>query len=269
MPLIPIQIPWTTKPPLGTPIDWSNPLTQGLVGAWAFNEGGGAKVLNNVNQELALFDHSGVMSWSPEGMGIVGYTGLDFGLAINGPLTWGFTCNVDNIRNINLNNVTEEGSAIVLDNGGQKILMKVASGYSSYVYWYFPQYAVGKTYSFLFTSPGPGSNASDIRCYVDGLLLPIWISGGTVPAAGSIGMGASGIYYTEGRKTNSLFALDRILSLSEIQSLSANPWQIYQPQTIWVSTAVASAGWAKKIFGISPAKVQGISSADIAKVLGV
>jgi hypothetical protein len=35
---------WLQKPPLGTQIDWSNPLTQGLVGCWLFNEGSGNRV---------------------------------------------------------------------------------------------------------------------------------------------------------------------------------------------------------------------------------
>ncbi len=32
---------WQTKPPLGYPIDWTHPLTEGLVSFWAFNEGTG------------------------------------------------------------------------------------------------------------------------------------------------------------------------------------------------------------------------------------
>jgi len=35
---------WINKPPLGVKIDWSNPITKGLVGCWLFNEGGGDKV---------------------------------------------------------------------------------------------------------------------------------------------------------------------------------------------------------------------------------
>lgn len=32
------------KPPLGVQVDWSNPITKGLVGCWLFNEAGGDKV---------------------------------------------------------------------------------------------------------------------------------------------------------------------------------------------------------------------------------
>jgi len=43
MALVPIRIPRTSKPPLGTPIDWSNPLVRGLLlsDSVLLNEGGG------------------------------------------------------------------------------------------------------------------------------------------------------------------------------------------------------------------------------------
>ena len=37
-------MPWTTKPPEGTPLDPANPLTTGLVGIWPFSEGSGTSV---------------------------------------------------------------------------------------------------------------------------------------------------------------------------------------------------------------------------------
>lgn len=39
-----LAIDWTQKPPQGIQVDWSNPITEGLVGCWLFNEGGGDKV---------------------------------------------------------------------------------------------------------------------------------------------------------------------------------------------------------------------------------
>lgn len=46
---------WTTqKPPLGSQINWSHPLSQGLVGCWLMNEGGGT-----IAKDLA----SNIYSW--------------------------------------------------------------------------------------------------------------------------------------------------------------------------------------------------------------
>jgi len=36
----------STKPPMGTQIDWTDPLSQGLVGCWLFNEGGGSEAFD-------------------------------------------------------------------------------------------------------------------------------------------------------------------------------------------------------------------------------
>jgi len=35
---------WPQKPPLGVPVNWGDPLAQGLVGCWLMNEGGGTIV---------------------------------------------------------------------------------------------------------------------------------------------------------------------------------------------------------------------------------
>ena len=62
-----LEIPWTQKPPIGTPIDWSNPLTRGLVGVWAFNEGSGNSLCNIVDGTRATIGGTGAQ-WVPEGL---------------------------------------------------------------------------------------------------------------------------------------------------------------------------------------------------------
>ena len=50
--------PYTSKPPLGSQIDWGHPLSKGLVGCWLFNEGGGAivnKLCNNYPSNLTSY----------------------------------------------------------------------------------------------------------------------------------------------------------------------------------------------------------------------
>lgn len=42
---------WTSKPPLGSTIDWSHPLSKGLVGCWLMNEGGGLR-LNDISGKI-------------------------------------------------------------------------------------------------------------------------------------------------------------------------------------------------------------------------
>lgn len=52
MALVPIRVDRTSKPPLGTPLrsdgHWS---VQGIVGAWAFNEGSNSKTIVSFDNE--------------------------------------------------------------------------------------------------------------------------------------------------------------------------------------------------------------------------
>ena len=71
---------WFTKPPLGTPLDWGNPLNKGTVLAFAMNEGHGDKV-----QDLSMNGNHGTLNnfaypptvasgWNPGKVGV----GLNF-----------------------------------------------------------------------------------------------------------------------------------------------------------------------------------------------
>jgi hypothetical protein len=52
------------KPPFGTPVDRSHPLSQGLIGCFPLNEGGGGSVGDAVYGDTAAFHGA---SWSPRG----------------------------------------------------------------------------------------------------------------------------------------------------------------------------------------------------------
>ncbi len=51
---------WIQKPPLGIPVNWSHPLSRGLVGCWLMNEGSG-----NLTYDLSGRDHA-IITGSPE-----------------------------------------------------------------------------------------------------------------------------------------------------------------------------------------------------------
>lgn len=53
---------WVSKPPVGSMVDWSHPLSKGLVGCWLMNEGGGKKVKNLANNRNGIFVGS-TASW--------------------------------------------------------------------------------------------------------------------------------------------------------------------------------------------------------------
>jgi hypothetical protein len=60
---------WTNKPPVGSQIDWSHPLSKGLVGCWLMNEGGGLKVFDISGNNLHGSIIGGAL-WSKNKKGI-------------------------------------------------------------------------------------------------------------------------------------------------------------------------------------------------------
>ena len=56
-------MPWTTKPPEGTTLDPTNPLTTGLVGIWPINEGSG----DPINAASGAAAASNTMTWTTDG----------------------------------------------------------------------------------------------------------------------------------------------------------------------------------------------------------
>ena len=75
---------WLTKPPLGTQLDWSNPLNQGLAAFWLFNEGTGDKVYdisgNNNTGTLTnmAFPSTTTSGWNPGRLGpAIAFDGSD------------------------------------------------------------------------------------------------------------------------------------------------------------------------------------------------
>lgn len=75
---------WTTKPPLGIPLDWSNTLNSGLTAFWLFNENSGDKVYDlSGNSNTGTFNNIAFPStptsgWNPGILGpAVNFDGID------------------------------------------------------------------------------------------------------------------------------------------------------------------------------------------------
>ncbi len=66
---------WITKPPLGTQLDWANPLNSGLAAFWVFNENGGDKVndlsgnANTGTLTNMAFPSTTTSGWNPGRLG--------------------------------------------------------------------------------------------------------------------------------------------------------------------------------------------------------
>lgn len=86
---------WTTKPPAGTQLDFTNPINNGLVGCWIFNEGTGTVVTdlsgNNNNGNLINMIPSSTSGWNvgKDGQPTLIFDGIDdsINIANNNSLT--------------------------------------------------------------------------------------------------------------------------------------------------------------------------------------
>lgn len=262
MALVPIRIPRTSKPPLGTPIDWSNPLTQGLVGAWAFNEGAGAMV----------FDASGVAppgnigsatKWQADRLRSSGSGGATDYVSI--PATpvqallqytvlHGFTVNAVN----NNNTLWSRGSSPAF------MIAYIASGMGQFNY---AGTSIGVTplvgipyVTAVVQKTGAGT---PFLVFVNGAWRFSSSFGGapnTTAANWVFGNGIAGAFKATPISQDFALLFNRELSPAEISSLSANPWQIYEPEIMWVNVGGVVASFTGTYAAIQAAQSQSLSA---------
>jgi len=230
-----------SKPPLGSQIDWSNPLSRGLVGAWLMNEGAG-NISNSIAQCLpALFKNGAYFINTPKGKGIY-FDGVnDYVLLPNkflkSPSNFsivvafspvsnqgegeGYTILVD-LRNdwqiytgwIDSNDATHPASIRVdISDGTQRTIWSANNSV-----------AIGSYHQFVFTYTNK--------------LLSLYLDANsplTTPSAGdaiavSAGYNTIGSSYAPGRYSNAkiifVYIYSRALSPFEAQSLYIDPYQI-------------------------------------------
>jgi len=239
-----IRQDWTTKPPFGTPLrrdgHWS---VQGLVGAWAFNEGSGSKVYDAQGLFSGDFTPG---SFSQNGAELNGFSSyLDFP-----SLTQSLT---------KLSIIT---SLRVYDTGSKKNIISKDSPASRG--WVF---RVDQAMQICFESNGaivdygsviPIGIDTCVALSHDGLVgtgykdgLPVFSTSTTLntnSAAVEIGRRNYPGYeeYFCGN-IRYLYLFSRPLSSIEIASLYANPWQIFELKTVWLSVGSTGSMYTSKI----------------------
>jgi hypothetical protein len=234
MALRPIRIDRTSKPPMGTPLrsdgHWS---LQGLVGAWAFNEGAGSVVYDGTRPSVipvtATWETSG-LKYPPSG---ITDTGL---LHITGGATsqWSIVlqCRSDNgsANDTLLSTGAELGGTILLSKGvNLLIVFRGVATWDTGIAWKTDEPVVLTKLGTVYTCYHNGYVATQTR---------------NTALSGTLKIGNQGSLYTPGstKRYQFLQTFSRALSAFEIASLSENPWQIYEPETVWVSSAGGATG---------------------------
>ena len=260
MPLIPLRRDRASKPPLGTPLrsdgHWS---VQGLVGAWAFNEGAGRR----------FFGLGGVLSatggdWTGDGYKTSGASSASLTLAnSDGAAAFNFEGDFTVLTKCRLDQ-TAGGNKALFAKGG------ITTPYPFFVHidnsnnrWTLARVGSSGTPVAALLLHGTVSNISTFAVGKNGPQLFCWTQNGASQSYQTVTDTTTGTHantqpFTMGMRDNGYFNVSNTyeqtliyshaLSSTEIASLSANPWQIYDPEIVWVTVG---GGSATSITGIS------------------
>lgn len=252
------------KPPLGTQINWSNPLTKSLVGCWLLNEGSGNKAndllraSNLINFNANTYFLGDRVSTQVDGAGFWGFLSPNLEKAPPVTIVWYgmFTGTPEanaNIFGISWNNlgsspyccysINVDASGgdfrIALNNGGTFVGM--ASGYT--IESNIPYVVVA-----VFRSN------SNRELFVNGNSVLLSTTSYSSPTFGNsiVLFGAEPGATTRNTACVNYFGMffHRALTVSEIRSITDNPYQFIQQPKSWWKAAVEAAGtFIKNIFG--------------------
>jgi len=254
MALVPIRVDRTSKPPIGTPLrsdgHWS---VQGLVGAWAFNSGSGKTILNSATSTQSALVGSatntlfgllstGGQNYAPLGTVHRGKISMLWSGRILSQADSSFFAGADQVDDVGWD------FGLYRSTSSQKIAFYVDTGTTASVST-LSEVNINQKTTII------GSYFDDkLAIYRDGILQGETSKTGTIQnryqgvlAGGWASVGISS-------ETELLLVYDR--SISPV--ISANPWQIYEPETVWVE--VGGGGeqslFAGTVYGQSSASAQ-------------
>jgi len=246
------KVDWTSKPPLGTPLrsdgHWG---VEGLAGAWAFNEGAGATAFDSVGhanatlKTAAFFNSNGLQCVDAAGGHAITGQGTTPS-QLTGPQTVIARASRPEVGAAayeGLYSVRYTTAPVSLRTGeGPSIqcawISSNGAAVTPYIVGGFPYDAVCTVgYVFdgvgvkLYSSAKPSGDANDYKVTATATRY--------IDTTAQIGLGGDARFFSTGVYSSNInlqvvLVHSRALSASEIASLSANPWQIYEPEIKWV-----------------------------------
>lgn len=241
------------KPPFGARINWHHPLSQGLVGAWLFNEGAGSKcfdVINNMVGTIAsgtYWDSEGI--YIPSSPSTVPVT-VPHQSIQDPPIIsiFAITTNHTSTSSLYPTVISKSPSGINYAfgiSGNMYLRFWNKSFDNTLTYW--TELNINQSYKIGCTGDGSG-----LRIYLDGNLVGSNIVAYDTPGGvASLNFGENFGYYTN-QTTKVIYLYNRSLTNGEHASLAANPYQmILHPiwDTYYIPTAAPPPTGGKSIFG--------------------
>ncbi|KKM65972.1 hypothetical protein LCGC14_1485910 [marine sediment metagenome] len=267
------------KPLLGTPIDWSNPLSRTLVAAWTLLEGSGDRT----------FDVSGNGSdgtiigagWEPGGLY---FDGTSDSVDLGRPEALNFTPRVDYFSLFFIFKTAVGAQGTIYSFGApaqnQNRQIQVSAGASGKI-----DVRVGGTNSIATSLVNDGSlhsvamtvpaSTTGLKLYIDGIFENFSAGSGGIGAVtsgenGYIGARTDGQSYELTGNVYCGFLFSQVLTPYDVTLLHTDPYQMWPDYALWMAGVMA--GWPHKwngIAGASIATINGVPSANIAKVNGI
>jgi len=230
-----------SKPPLGTPLDWSNPLNKGLVLHLGMNEGNGDKV-----QDLSMYGNHGKMhdfafpptvasGWNPGQTGI----GLNFD-GVNDRITCGDQASLDIQTDLSVSACVRIGAVSPISVIATKFNRSdYTAPYNLYIFDAVPRFAFGtgtgwktaissqtldtdKWYNVVGTISGTA-----LKIYVDSVLTGTGTFVGTRQTLDKLTIGYDGSERYLNGSIDQPRIHNRALSAKEVMDYYINPWQVY------------------------------------------
>lgn len=254
------------KPPLGVEVDWSNPITEGLVGCWLFNEGGGDKVYdssgngNTGTLTNMAFPSTIASGWNSgkDGIGLKfdgsnDYISVDdtssIGDGVQSELTivMGFKPRVALTQDGNVHRMLEKGDCyfflqgdghFLLGNGGMNFLVK--RGNTLYTAEIKQTLNANQEYFIVGTFDG-----THISVYLDNIWKDTTSVGGKIDddkLALKIGADDSGKYFNG--FINFVYIYNRFLSSQAHGQLYINPYGMFKRMEVSLIKSLAVAAKA-------------------------
>lgn len=163
------------KPILGAQIDWSDPLSQGLVGCWLFNEGGGSQAFdiaskrNNVNLSAAIFRFGSVYTDSASSCSTQSNVNTQAKqITLITSVYWGSYANDNALLAELSSNFNSNDAFIVNPNANTGFFELAIHGGSDYNNAQYSRITVGwHNYAFVFDT----TIENGVQLYIDGCIV--------------------------------------------------------------------------------------------------
>lgn len=243
------------KPPIGTQLNRSHPLAQGLVGCWLFNDRSGVDSADAGN--LAVY---GDIVAIPDGInafsGSINASCLDLGkpLSLGSQLTFVMDCRLTGLSGGYAHLI---GNA---NNGGIECGLKYSAGV---FYVHINNLSAGASIPNP-VNQGRGQialtvNGTEAKYYRKGVLVATRTGTANTPTSMNFRVIGDGNSRRTFGDYHYCYVYNRPLSALEIVSLNANPYQMFMQPPMWVNLGASGSTYDESIsLGVSAAQTLGL-----------